>query len=492
MANFKLDDEQNEQKVIGYELRDIRFFHSFDINLFAYAVPRKIQGVMNDLYSKKGITPTVESLMQYSEDPDVRMFIKEVSLMKLDNSAFTLAIDNLYECYLNRIVQEESKTLVKSIINQKDSKVTIQETILNLSSIRHPLEQGLIERGYASDIMPTLWNDYKQVESDPIHVTKKVPFGMYKMDVATNGGFRRNKIYLIYGDTNAGKTTFMANIAYNQAVLGYKVLFICAIETEYKELINMWVSRASLLDNRTIERGGLTTDARKILKRTMELIHQRKDLPYVVFRPGKTIPTDIKNEIVLYRGKFGYNPDVVFLDYANLVTPIEQKWKQSSDRYDALFTELSSVASEEQVALITAVQQSREGTKKKKDEELGLSDIGLSNQIAPHCALVIKILQEFIDSSSGLLNAFIQKQRGGAKNLKIPLMAIWNRCYIGDQNLLVSHLVTPKALQNAREKFYAIRGDDLGREDVQEITEAQVVEPQTQVQQETHDDAPTD
>jgi hypothetical protein len=147
----------------------------------------------------------------------------------------------------------------------------------------------------------------------------------------------------------------------------------------------------------------------------------------------------ILEEIELYRAANGVNPDLVIIDYANIMEPMK-RYNGRSEKYDFLFKEYHEIAKYCNVALLTATQESRdaskadiEAKKKKQEVEQGVHNIGLSNYMAPHCENVIRLKQDSKDLLQNRLWGVIDKNRYGTQGQEIPLMAIWSKNYVGDR-----------------------------------------------------------
>ena len=151
----------------------------------------------------------------------------------------------------------------------------------------------------------------------------------------------------------------------------------------------------------------------------------------------------ILEEIELYRATNGINPDLVIIDYANIMEP-DRKYGNRSEKYDYLFQEYHSIARFMNVAILTATQESRDASKadiekKKKKQDTGdtegLHNIGLSNFMAPHCETVMRLKQDSYDKMQNRLWIIVDKNRYGSAGRKISLFAKWDKTYVGDRTI---------------------------------------------------------
>lgn len=442
-----LEDEKLERAIIGYHITHKELFNVIDPNLFSFALPRVTQQIMNDYYKKYGIPPSLESLSNFTSNLEVLFFLRDISNRTFDASSYKIHVDKLYQMYLNRTLLNESKKVLQLITSNQNPNEIIKNLTGNLSSIKHPLVRGEVQRGWAYEHVKEAWLDYLRKKKEPSRYKEGYPYGIIELDKYTNGGKRKGHIILIYGDTSSGKTRLKANLAYNDAVMGRKVMYI-TIEDPLKNMVKIWLSRASLLKTHEIDNASLTHENQLLLKETCEKIYREGQnggtpLPYVVFWTGTATTANIRYEIDSFSNKFGYLPEVLYFDYSNEAYPL-RSFNNSSERYNFLFSEYRQLVSEYQIPLITSLQQSRTGKQKKKENDYGLEDIGQSHYVAPHCHVVM-----FIKQSDDLsLDLYLQKNRYGPRNKKISLFAAWDIGYIGDRARLVHHKDAYEAFLN--------------------------------------------
>jgi len=435
-----LESEINERVVIGYHISNPKLFHPIEPTFFSFALPREAQTLMNKYYQKYGVAPSIDGLSKFTTDLEVLFFLRDLATVTLDEHSYKIVVDELYEMYLNRSLVNETTTILTGIKENKAPKGLIQKTVTDLSALKHPLALGEVQRGWAYEHVKAAWMDYLNRKKDPERYKDGIPYGISELDRYTNGGTRKGHITLIYGDTSSGKTRLKSNLAYNQAVLGKKVMYV-TIEDPLKSMVRIWLGRASLLKTRDIENATLTADDQSLLRETCKKIYEERQLPYVVYWTGTAQVPDLRREVDTFAAKFGCLPEVLYFDYSNEAYPLRD-FNNSSERYNFLFSEYRQFTSEYELPLITSLQQSRGGKQKKKEEDRGLDDIGQSHYVAPHCHVIVYIHQP--DDLS--LDAFLQKNRYGPRNKKMSLFAAWDIGYIGDRARLVQHSKAYEAL----------------------------------------------
>ena len=428
------DDEQVERTVLAFLISDPKYFRPIDPELFSYAIPRKVQRVLNAFYQEWGQAPTVEALTNYaSADMEVMLFLQDVRTLPTPNAGFRPAVQLLFDMYQRRKIMEEARTMVENIGHHQTEDIILRETIDRLSAVKHPLSFGEIERGEAADVAMDVWEEYLKHREHPELFNDGIRYGIYSLDQLTNGGTRKGHITLIYGDTSSGKTRLKSNMAYNMSLLGKRVMYV-TIEDSMRTLVRLWLGRASLLKFTQIQNATLSAGLCEKFRQVCEDVHRERNLPYVVYWTGIATSADLRREIDLYISRFGYPPDVVFFDYSNEAYPI-RKFNNTSERFNYLFSEYRQLTAQYQIPLITSLQESRTGKQKKKESEYGLDSIGQSHYVAPHCHLILYIKQ----LGDNGLDVYVQKNRYGARNKKISLFAMWDVGFVGERGRLVQH-----------------------------------------------------
>ena len=295
-----------------------------------------------------------------------------------------------------------------------------------------------ISRGMIYDRVKERADTYLRAERGDIGDI--IPFGIKALDEKL-GGMRKTFLTLIYSKTGGGKTRTAVNLAYNAAIAGYSVMYI-SLEMAFGFLASCIDSRIAWVDSNQIIFGKLSKEGKiKYAKALKKQVADKLNIWIVDIAMGATVPT-ILEELELYKAAHGANPDLLIIDYANLMEPTKG-YVGRSEKYDALFQEFHGLAKYANVAVITATQESRDASKadiearknKRVEVEEGVHNIGLSNFMAPHCETVIRLKQDKRDKIQNRLWAVIDKNRYGVTGLEIPLMSIWERNYVGDRTV---------------------------------------------------------
>ena len=300
------------------------------------------------------------------------------------------------------------------------------------------LEESDIKRGMVYENVEDRWKSYKETSKGVIGDT--IPFGMAELDEAV-GGMRKTFVTLLYSKSAGGKSRTAINAAYNAAQAGYNVMYF-SLEMAFDLLANCFDSRMSEVDSKEIIFGKLNkADKKRFRKALIQQVKEQLNVWIVDISMGAKSQR-ILEEIELYVAAKGVRPDLVVIDYANIMEP-DRKYGNRSEKYDYLFQEYHSIARFMDVAILTATQESREASKadiangKKKDnaETEGIHNIGLSNFMAPHCETVIRLKQDSYDKMQNRLWMIVDKNRYGNAGRKISVFAKWDKTYVGDRTI---------------------------------------------------------
>ncbi|MCW4031029.1 MAG: DnaB-like helicase C-terminal domain-containing protein, partial [Candidatus Bathyarchaeota archaeon] len=193
-----------------------------------------------------------------------------------------------------------------------------------------------------------------------------------------------------------------------------------------------------MIDSQDIIYGKLNqTDLKKYREALKKQIHDELGI-YLVDIPNRATVVKLYEEYELYRATTNLEPDLICLDYANLMQPTCH-WNGRSEKYDFLFDELHKFARTTNTSLLTSVMESRDRSradkKKQADEEddMGVEGIALSNFIAPHCEIVARIKQDKADMMTNSVYLNFEKHRYGKAFEQVQLLALWANSYVGDR-----------------------------------------------------------
>lgn len=211
-----------------------------------------------------------------------------------------------------------------------------------------------------------------------------LPSGFDWLDKVLNGGWRKNMVSLIASEVNCGKTLALCNFAVELANQGKNGLFI-SYELEKNRILDRVVAINGDINIQDIAKH--PTVVEKALNTKGKLaVHHLHD--------GSTTSL-INDAIDEYSRNVTHNIDFVVLDYIGCMSPNTSNIRDGLyERYGSVIGELKEIASNYNVAIITAHQLNRGGYGK---ENVGMESLADSMKVAHKCDNVF-FLQKIQDN----------------------------------------------------------------------------------------------
>ena len=312
--------------------------------------------------------PTLDTLKVFanslsSTDKDTEEYVEVLKLAKdlpkIGMEEANFYFEQLENYKMGRDIYDLATDLKEKFENNESDFFKIRQNLLD-KLLRTGRDKRHIKRNFIYENVPERWEEYKRI-SGGLDKRDIIPWGIKDLD-KTVGGLRRSHVTLLYARTSGGKTIAAINAAYNAALAGYHVMFF-TLEMEFNNVASKFDSRMAWVDSHDILFGRLRgTDIKQYNNVLKKQLDDKLGI-WLVDIPRGTQATDIMKEIELYKFMHGVAPDLVVIDYANLVKPSE-KFQGRSERYDYLFSEFHEIARYYKVALITGAQESRTATKR--------------------------------------------------------------------------------------------------------------------------------
>jgi len=181
-----------------------------------------------------------------------------------------------------------------------------------------------------------------------------VSTGWTALDHKLYGGFNKGELNIFAGQSGAGKSLFLQNIALNWANVGMNVIYFTFELSE--ELSSMRVDSMStgVAANEIFKK----IDDIDLMVRMQGQKSGKFQLKYI--SSGATV-NDLRSYLKEYEVQTGVKPDCICVDYLDLLMPISKRVSPSDlfikDKY--VSEELRNLAVEQQIVLATASQLNR-------------------------------------------------------------------------------------------------------------------------------------
>ena len=235
----------------------------------------------------------------------------------------------------------------------------------------------------------------------------RIPFLLETMNNITNGGAVKKSLIVPVAPTGVGKSFFMTAWAAYLLKLGYNVLYITLEMAEEKiaERIDSNLFDIALNDLKTIPQDIFTNKINKLKSQYIGSL-KIKEYPSMSFNA-----LTLKSFLGELKAKNNFKPDIVMVDYLNLVGSVRQI--NASDTYNAVksaASELRSVAMEYDIVICSPTQTNRDGV---NAEDFSLTEISESMGIAHYADLIFGIIETPDFLLSGKLRIKQLKNRWG-------------------------------------------------------------------------------
>ena len=182
----------------------------------------------------------------------------------------------------------------------------------------------------------------------------QISTGYPSIDKKLYGGFKRGELNIFAAGSGGGKSLFLANFGVNFALAGLNVIYFTFELSE--ELVGMRVD--SMLT------GIASKDIFKNLddvEMKVKLTGKRAGGMQIKYLPSGKNCNDLRSYLKEYQVKTGKKPDILLVDYLDLMMPLSVKVSPSDlfvkDKY--VSEELRNLAMETQCVVVTAAQLNR-------------------------------------------------------------------------------------------------------------------------------------
>ena len=349
-------------------------------------------------------------------------------------------VSELADLYSRRVMAQR---LQRELDGIKGSSVQqVAANVLTTASKMDKDEAKSVTAGKAVSACNKLVLEAAQHQTSPGILT-----GIPEIDTNTLG-FYPSRLYAIAARPGGGKSRFLLNLAYNQAVLCRIPVLYFSLEMSVKDLSVLLVSRHLKLNYMNLFRGNISKDDFKRLLRMKRDWHRDPPPIGIIDIPGTVTVLQLHRELERYRLAHGIIPAVVYIDYAGIMSPKNDKKLQSFEKLDEIFKDLKQLARTWRVPIVTALQLNREAV---KADRVGSEHIASSDGPIRHCDTAWAATLKSPDDEQTVVDLTYVKLRYGSKR-PIQLWADWPCSFIGEMPAVVrQQLNDVKAREDAED-----------------------------------------
>jgi KaiC/GvpD/RAD55 family RecA-like ATPase len=182
----------------------------------------------------------------------------------------------------------------------------------------------------------------------------QISTGWPAVDKKLYGGFNRGELNIFCAGSGGGKSLFLANLGVNWAIQGLNVLYLTFELSE--KLVSMRLdSMTTGIPTREIFRNIDDVELK------VKMMEKKAGSMQIKYMPSGKNCNDIRAYLKEYQVKKGVKPDVLLIDYLDLMMPLSVKVSPSDlfvkDKY--VSEEIRNLAMETQCVTVTASQLNR-------------------------------------------------------------------------------------------------------------------------------------
>ena len=257
---------------------------------------------------------------------------------------------------------EENYTWLMNEFEQFSRHKGLERAILKSADLLEKGEYGPVEKMIKDAVQISLQKDmgtdYFEDPRSRLEGLKnsngQISTGWPSVDKKLYGGFNRGELNIWCAASGGGKSLFLANLGVNWALQGLNVLYLTFELSE--ALVAMRMD--------SMMTGIATREVFKNLEDVelkVKMLGKKSGSVQIKYMPSGKTTNDLRAYLKEYQVKKGYKPDILLIDYLDLMMPMSVKVSPSDlfvkDKY--VSEELRNLAMETQAIVVTASQLNR-------------------------------------------------------------------------------------------------------------------------------------
>jgi replicative DNA helicase len=380
-----LADQEYLSSVIGY--LEPSFFTDKNIG--------KIVGRLGEFFIERGQVPTLTEIKARLASEDDKKALADVKpkLSQIEGPF------NKEELISNTEKFLKERFVYKTILNVAekftDNSFKIEEVLVEFEKAYNITLKENLGHWYFEDVDKHI--------KDLTAVYNPIPTGWDFFDNKTEGGLFPKTLTVFAGQVNVGKSIVLGNIATNMLLADKNVLLISLEMSEfmYSKRISTQLTQIPHNDLKTF-----TDELKEQLKHIKKNINSKL---VVKEYPPKTVTVRHIDSFITKLKHKGFNPDIVVIDYINLIHPIAKNLN-SYESVKEIAEHLRALAFKYNIPIVSATQLNRGSFNTASP---GMEGISESIGLAATCDVICSLWQEEEDRELGIINMGMQKNRFG-------------------------------------------------------------------------------
>lgn len=430
-----LTDQQYLSSIISYI--DPSFFNDKNIG----KVVKQISG----FFTERGTVPSIAEIKARLTSEEDRKSLNELK-NKLSSIEGPFNKDELIQ-NTERFLKERHvyKTIVNVAEKFSDQTLNIEEILVDFEKAYNISLKENLGHWYFDDIDAHI--------KDLTAIYKPIPTGWKFFDEKTEGGLFPKTLTVFAGQVNVGKSIVLGNISTNMLLADQNVLLISLEMSEfmYSKRISTQLTQIPHTDLKMFT---------EELKEQLDHIKKSISSKLVVKEyPPKTVTVRHIDSFITKLKHKGFNPDIVVIDYINLIHPIAKNLN-SYESVKEIAEHLRALAFKHNLPIVSATQLNRGSFNTASP---GMEGISESIGLAATCDVICSLWQEEEDRELGIINMGMQKNRFGPNYGSAAFKCNYNTLTLKETNadyFAADGDSTEDTIKNAEEVLNSLSEDE--------------------------------
>jgi len=413
---MKYEFSDNIQRGVLYLLKSSPDFYLQIANLvrpdyFEYPAHAKIFNAVSSHYEKYHKLPTDEFILEdvredlgksesLSDYTDEILYINNLDTSCVENPEYLL---DLVEEFAKRSAMKEA--IAECMVLLGDNRYEETEAIIrNALTVSREVNLGQM---YFEDVKAR-WKRLLDDSNQNFYSTF-----LPSLNDAMDGGLGSKELAMVVAPPGVGKSLFLVNQAVASLIEGRKVLYV-SLEMGEDRIAQRFDSIMSLVPQSRLKVEQQTVYDRLNL---FEETFPDGELVIKQFPTGQATINTIRALLVQLRNYEEFEPDVVIVDYLELLRPTREGMAEYQAQ-QRISEELRGLAVENDILIWTATQTNREGRKVTVITDSELADA--YGKIRT-CDMAISLNQTEEEFDSGRMRAYVMKSRNSHQRFIVPM-----------------------------------------------------------------------
>ena len=412
-------------------------------------VTKKILPFLRDsIFDLPNIKIIVKEILKFNEERNVFPTASDMKLLLIDKEVLddflTIITMDISEYDVDFLLEQVQEFFVYKLVHGENIEIALKlsdrkitEVLKHTEALREYLAFSfdtkigldLLEDGEAT-------YDYFQSKD------RVVSTGLPTVDEIFDGGWHEKTLSLFLAQTSLGKSLIMASQAANCLMENKNVLILSLEMSEQKYAHRIY---ANILD---IEMNNIKDlEKNAFLAKIDNLKSSLKSKLIIKQYPPKSITTNnIKHILAELKGKIQFVPDIIFVDYLEIMKSCyATKNDNSFSELKKISEEVRGIAVEYAVPIISGVQINRGAF---DSASIGLEDISQSIGVTYTADVIIGVtVPEEMKDKNKYVWTILKNRDGGSKGKKIIVNVDYPKMRVTDDE--VSNKPQPSSAQQA-------------------------------------------